>query len=460
MEQHFTTCSSRSNQSDMTVVFTFDQAKCTGCQACILACTIENQLPYDRSWRSVHTFNERHYPNLPVHHLSIACNHCDDPACLRACPSGAYSKNGDTGFVDFDAGKCIGCRYCTWACPFGAPRFDRAEGVVGKCTFCSDRQMAGQSPACVELCPTGALGLSAGEGHNSRQTVAGFPRTSLGPAIAIAPASDRRAGPDSSAPTTCDPFVQDRAQVDMVSAIREEWPLATFTFLVPILVGLLSTSVFTGQPPSTVAFLGISALAAILSSAHLGKQTRAWRAILHLRSSWLSREVSLFGVLAVVGAGYLALGPGNGPIGWLALAAGFATLMSIDRVYAILPLLDGRRYHSASALLTGLFLVGVFSANPLVAGSVGAGKLLLYVQRKFEFQRKGKPARVRLSALRIAVGLLVPIIALALNGGEANLFVVVAVLFGELIDRLEFYAELDVVTPEKQMTVDLHEAIS
>jgi DMSO reductase anchor subunit len=246
----------------------------------------------------------------------------------------------------------------------------------------------------------------------------------------------------------------------MVSVLRKEWPLAAFTFLVPVLLGLLSTAVFTDKPPSTATFLGISVLAAMLSLAHLGKKTRAWRAILHLRSSWLSREISLFSVLAVVGAGYLALSPGSGPVGWLALAAGFATLMSIDRVYAILPLFDGRKYHSASALLTGLFLVGVFSANPLVAGSVGAGKLILYVQRKIGFQRKGKPARLRLSGLRIAVGLLVPVIAWAVNGGEVNLLVVVAVLFGEMIDRMEFYAELDIVTPEKQMTLDLHEAIS
>ena len=89
----------------MTVGFTFDQAKCTGCQACILACTIENELAFDQSWRSVYTFNERHHPNLPVQHLSLACNHCEHPACLDACPANAYSINGDTGFVEFDEGR-------------------------------------------------------------------------------------------------------------------------------------------------------------------------------------------------------------------------------------------------------------------------------------------------------------------------------------------------------------------
>ena len=134
----------------MPVAFAFDQAKCTGCQACILACTIENDLAFDHSWRTVYTYNDRHYPGVPVSHLSLGCNHCAEPACLTSCPANAYSKDVQTGFVLFEKNKCLGCRYCTWACPFGAPRFDRKTGVVGKCTFCDARQEKGLSPACVE----------------------------------------------------------------------------------------------------------------------------------------------------------------------------------------------------------------------------------------------------------------------------------------------------------------------
>lgn len=442
----------------MTVGFTFDQAKCTGCQACILACTIENGLAFDQSWRSVLTFNERHYPHLSVEHLSLACNHCDDPACLRACPANAYSRNAGIGFVELDAAKCIGCRYCVWACPFGAPKFDSTTGVIGKCTFCTDRQASGRSPACVELCPTGALGLGALGKRDLRQDVAGFPHTKLRPAVTITPAAERRSPPIASTTAPTRPFVPGREQSEIVPALRDEWPLVTFTFLIPILVGLLAASVFTEHPPALGLFLGVSTLATVSSLAHLGRKARAWRAVLHLQSSWLSREIALFGVMIGIGTGYLTLAPNSRPLGWVMLAVGFATLIAVDRVYATLPQIDGQQNHSASATLTGLFLMGIFAANPLVAGAVGAGKLLLYVQRKIGFGRKGKPVRLALSAVRIAGGFFVPVTVWLFSLGHVSALVIFAVLFGELVDRLEFYAELDIVTPEKQMTIDLLEA--
>ncbi len=442
----------------MTVGFTFDQAKCTGCQACILACTIENGLAFDHSWRTVHTFNERHYPHLSVEHLSLACNHCEDPACLRACPANVYSRNADTGFVQLDEAKCIGCRYCIWACPFGAPRFDSTKGVIGKCTFCADRQAGGKSPACVELCPTGALGLGSIGRQDLRPVVAGFPHTKLKPAISVAPAAERRSPPNTSTAAPNRPFVPGREQRELLPALRDEWPLAAFTFLVPVLVGLLATSVFAEHPPALGFFLGVSTLATVSSFSHLGRKKRAWRAVLHLQSSWLSREIVLFGVMIGTGAGYLTFAPDNRPLGWVVFAIGFATLISVDRVYATLPQIDGQQYHSASATLTGLFLVGIFAANPLVAGTIGAGKLVLYVQRKIGFGKKDKPVRFALSAVRIAGGFLVPVIVWFFSSGHVSALVIVAILFGELIDRLEFYAELDIVTPEKQMTIDLLKA--
>jgi len=100
------------------------------------------------------------------------------------------------------------------------------------------------------------------------------------------------------------------------------------------------------------------------------------------------------------------------------------------------------------------------SANPLVAGAVGGAKLFLYVQRKIEFRKIGRPLRPALATLRIAIGFLAPALAWTLAGSEILSFVISAVLVGELVDRLEFYAELDFVTPEKQMAIDLRDAIS
>jgi DMSO reductase anchor subunit len=254
--------------------------------------------------------------------------------------------------------------------------------------------------------------------------------------------------------------VQVHKQKDLGAALRDEWPLAAFTYLVPILAALLAASVFTGQMPSLRIFLGVSAAAALLSSAHLGKKTRAWRAVLNPTSSWLSREVLLFAATIGIGAGYLALAPDDGALGALTLAIGFATLISIDQVYATLPQIDKPTYHSAGAVLTGLFLVGVFSANPLVAGFVGTGKLLLYLRRKVGFHNMDKPVRPGLSALRTASGFLVPLVVWPTMGDHAATYVTAAVLLGELVDRLEFYAELDLLTPERQMTIDLQAAIS
>jgi len=144
----------------MRHAFVFDANRCTGCQACQLACTIENGLQPDRSWRAISTFNERRHPGIALFHLSLACNHCADPACMTACPALAYSVDSSTGAVLLDADACIGCGYCAWACPYDAPRFDHDVGVMTKCTFCNHRLAEGLAPACAALCPTGALSVS------------------------------------------------------------------------------------------------------------------------------------------------------------------------------------------------------------------------------------------------------------------------------------------------------------
>jgi formate dehydrogenase iron-sulfur subunit len=86
------------------------------------------------------------------------CMHCQDPACVSACPVGALQKL-ENGAVVYDCSRCIGCRYCMVACPFGVPKFEWAEALprIRKCTFCVDRQDRGLEPACAAACPTGAL---------------------------------------------------------------------------------------------------------------------------------------------------------------------------------------------------------------------------------------------------------------------------------------------------------------
>lgn len=136
--------------------FLLDLERCVGCGACVLACRIENQLPDFVSWRRILPFNIRRNQAGPTYHFTLACHHCDDPPCARGCPSGALEKRAD-GVVVLHEARCLGCRYCEMACPFGAPSYDVARAVMTKCHLCAPRQEEGRDPACVEACPTRAL---------------------------------------------------------------------------------------------------------------------------------------------------------------------------------------------------------------------------------------------------------------------------------------------------------------
>ncbi len=152
-----------------------DLTRCTGCRGCQVACKAWNDKPneitvclgcYDNppdfsadTW-SLIRFDEVEESDGKLHWVFTKrqCMHCEHPACASVCTVGAFHKL-DTGPVVYNPHKCIGCRYCQYACPFGVPRFewDKALGLISKCTFCVDRQAEGMEPACVKACPTDAL---------------------------------------------------------------------------------------------------------------------------------------------------------------------------------------------------------------------------------------------------------------------------------------------------------------
>jgi Fe-S-cluster-containing dehydrogenase component len=136
--------------------FLLDLHRCVGCGACVLACRIENGRTDSAAWRRVLPLNLRRRPAGPTYFLSVACHHCEAPACLKGCPSGAYEQRPD-GIVVHHEEECLGCRYCEMTCPFGTPQYDGAKGVVSKCHLCTHRLDAGRPPACVAACPTEAL---------------------------------------------------------------------------------------------------------------------------------------------------------------------------------------------------------------------------------------------------------------------------------------------------------------
>jgi len=134
-----------------------DLKRCIGCRSCFVACKSENQTPLKTDWRYVVERERGSFPTPTREFVSLACNHCDDPACMKSCPVDAITKRASDGVVLIDQDKCIGCRYCTFACPYGAPRIDSDTGKVGKCTMCAHRLDAGLKPACATACLTGAL---------------------------------------------------------------------------------------------------------------------------------------------------------------------------------------------------------------------------------------------------------------------------------------------------------------
>ena len=170
----------------MAFQFTFDPNRCTGCQACVVACWMENRELQSTAWRQILTSNAFRHPALPLLHLSLACHHCESPACLLNCPADAYTRDALTGAVTVHADRCMGCRYCTWACPHDAPKFNPAEGTIEKCTFCPGRLEQGLEPACVARCPVEALQFeSRTEGRN--QDIPGIPPSATQPALHVVP---------------------------------------------------------------------------------------------------------------------------------------------------------------------------------------------------------------------------------------------------------------------------------
>lgn len=135
------------------IAFFVDATRCINCRTCEIACKDVNRVQAGVRPRRVRTYEGGEFPRVFVYSLSMACNHCEQPACLTGCPARAYTKRESDGVVVHHPDRCIGCRYCTWVCPYGAPQFDPAAGTVQKCNLCIDEIEQGREPACVASCP-------------------------------------------------------------------------------------------------------------------------------------------------------------------------------------------------------------------------------------------------------------------------------------------------------------------
>lgn len=130
-----------------------DTQRCYGCKTCTVACANEKMLEAGVVLRRVRWIDTADGQAF----ISMACNHCDEPACLANCPQGAYTKDEETGLVVQDHELCIGCKTCVNMCPFNAPAFCESETKVYKCDGCIDRQRAGEMTVCTVACPVGNI---------------------------------------------------------------------------------------------------------------------------------------------------------------------------------------------------------------------------------------------------------------------------------------------------------------
>ncbi|WP_435892363.1 DmsC/YnfH family molybdoenzyme membrane anchor subunit [Oceaniferula spumae] len=369
--------------------FEVDLDKCTGCKACVVACHSLNGLNDNESWRDIGSIRGVVDGVAEQQTVTSACHHCADPACLNGCPVGAYEKEKDTGVVRHLDDQCIGCQYCSLKCPYDVPKYDKSLGIVRKCDMCHERLAEGEAPACVQSCPSGAIKIKVVQTASVHEAAKG--------GRSILPGAFRS---DYTKPSTT--FRSKRKLNETMQASDEyeltpahsHLPLVTMLMLTQVAVGLslvdclgrfLAPGWFSGMHISLLAVAVLLGKAGLIASfTHLGSPMGAWRCFLGLKTSWLSREVVLFGAwmpaliasLAVAAWPQLstwipepvsAFLPVNLP-GWLPLASSvMAVLLGLVSVFcSVMVYVDTRRaFWSMSQTL------GRFGGTMMLGGFTG-----------------------------------------------------------------------------------------
>ncbi len=327
--------------------FFFTADNCIGCHACEAACSEKNENPAHLAFRSVGYVEGGSYPDYKRMNISMACNHCDDPVCLKGCPTRAYTKHAEYGAVLQDPETCFGCGYCTWVCPYNAPQLDPIKGQVSKCNMCVDRLETGLKPACVSACVGNALDFGVIENvpenrEQAKTSIPGFPDPEIThPNIRF---QQTRTLPEEMSRTDSMPVKYHKDEkgnykpaVDLKKDKERHWnlarlssrenPLVIFTLAVQAAMGAFTVA-FLGEQLGIEIFIGlhnsalyapllllclmIGAVGNLLSATHLGKPIRFYRGFNNLRHSPMAREIlGVAGFMAGLGLHTLFSLPGN-----------------------------------------------------------------------------------------------------------------------------------------------------
>lgn len=316
--------------------FEVDLDRCSGCKACVTACHSLNGLDERETWRDVGLLVGGTESSPIMQHVTAACHHCVEPACMIACPVNAYEKDPLTGIVKHLDDQCFGCQYCTLACPYNVPKYHSAKGIVRKCDMCSNRLASGEAPACVQACPHEAIAIRTVtiqkviEDSEADHFLPAAPEPSL--TFPTTTYKTKRAFPRNMLP----------ADYYSISPEHPHWPLIVMLVLTQLSVGAFTMGcLLHARMPSELAalfeplhatsalILGLVAL--IASTCHLGRPLYAFRGILGWRHSWLSREILFFGLFAGLAVPYAAacwIGSKSVPLGqaWADLVTPCLTL--------------------------------------------------------------------------------------------------------------------------------------
>jgi Fe-S-cluster-containing dehydrogenase component/DMSO reductase anchor subunit len=285
--------------------FSVDLDACSGCKACVTACHNLNGLDEEETWRSVGLLHGG-TPDEPFQQtVTTSCHHCLEPACLEGCPVLAYEKDPHTGIVRHLDDQCIGCQYCILKCPYDVPKYSARRGIVRKCDMCTHRLEVGEAPACAQACPNGAIRITlvnqSAIRAEAREGV--FLPGTPDPAYTQPTTRyhSRRKLPGDLEPADAHSLRPGHPHLALV-AMLVLTQLSVGAFCVESMLRAIfpvNLMMQIAAAHSLVA-LGVGLLALGTSVLHLGRPLAAWKAVIGLRTSWLSREIVAFGVFALL----------------------------------------------------------------------------------------------------------------------------------------------------------------